>query len=148
LASSQKTAVGVHIAQFQPPSPVRRSAAPRDLRGGFIGPDHDRFAVGRPECAIEIPVEGSSDIAAVAFHPIHDEDILIVALHAVARIEIGDVFTVGEATGNDANFVCVVMASDFAVARSRTCGEEFECDLQNTYSPLAHRSVCFHPQRR
>src|SRR5579859_162335 len=85
---------GSHIFQVEP---LRRSGDrlhPEARRGGFICPNHDCLAVTRPECTKEISVDGSSHVATVSLHSIHDVDILIIELHAVARIEIGDAFTV------------------------------------------------------
>jgi len=145
LASSQKTAVGVTLpssSRFAGPA----IGCTRDLPWRLHGPDHDRFAVGRPECAIEIPVEGSSsDIAAVAFHPIHDEDILIVALPP-SQDRDSDVFTVRRGDWKRRELRMRRDGSDFAVAEVQNCGEELMRSPEYVFS-LAHK-ISFLPSQR
>src|SRR5580704_12411942 len=85
---------GCHAAQIEL---LRRSGdrlQPKAYPGAIVGSDHHCLAVWGPERTVEVAVDRLSDIAAVSLYAIHEEDILKIAIQAVARIKIGYAFTV------------------------------------------------------
>jgi len=108
---ARRTAVAGRIAVQRFSGPGDR-LHPETLPMAASWPDHIACRRG-PECAIEIPVEVEWTLC-VAFHPSTTEDLLIVAARR-REDRVGDVLPSGEGDWKRANFVCVVMASDFAV---------------------------------
>ena len=59
-----------------------------------VGGGDDGFVVGHPESAEEVAIDAVGQVAAIALEAVNDEDILVVAIDAVAGIDVGDVRSV------------------------------------------------------
>src|SRR5580658_414046 len=81
--------IGSHTTQIQPGCFSRKRLNPYPSRCAVIGTGHNRLAVGSPQRAEEIAVDRACDVLSVALQPIHHIDVLIVAIVAVPRINIG-----------------------------------------------------------
>src|ERR1700683_1299225 len=86
------TSNGCHAAQIELLRRAGDRLQPKAYPGTIVGSDHNCLAVWGPERTEEVAVDGLSDIAAVSFHAIHEEDVLKISIQAVARIEIGYAF--------------------------------------------------------